>query len=86
MAESASIRFPVDVLMPKCKAPPRTSYRADFALGDRVLIGDDDETRGKVTAICWRTEFPQIEVSWMHNGSLQCVWVPPTMLRLADGA
>lgn len=63
-----------------------TTYESVFALGDRVLIGDDDQTVGMVTAICWRTEFPQVEVSWMHNGTLQCVWVPPTMLKSAESA
>ena len=36
-----------------------------------------------VTALSWRTEMPQVEVTWTNAGSIQTAWVTPALLRLA---
>ena len=79
----ADTNFDVRSPMPRAAQPPKVSYTSPFAIGDRVHVGDDDATVATVTAILWRVEAPQIEVSWMHNGALQCVWAAPMMLRPA---
>lgn len=60
-----------------------TTYASQFALGQKVCIGEDDQTIATVTGILWKAEIPQVEVSWMNNGALQCVWVSPTILMPA---
>jgi hypothetical protein len=60
-----------------------TTYASQFALGQKVCIGEDDQTVATVTGILWKAEAPQFEVSWMNNGALQCVWVSPTILKPA---
>lgn len=60
-----------------------SAYASPFALGDRVTIGDDTSVVAIVTAVLWRTEAPQIEVSWMNGGALNASWVAPMMLKPA---
>lgn len=60
-----------------------TTYASRFALADKAFIGDDEQTIAPVTGILWKAESPQIEVSWMSNGSLRCVWTSPTILKPA---
>lgn len=64
-------------------AGAHTTYASQFALGQRVFIGEDEQTVATVTGILWKAEVPQVEVSWMNNGALQCVWVSPTILKPA---
>jgi hypothetical protein len=59
------------------------TYASRFALGDKVFIGDDEQTIATVTGILWKAENPQVEVSWMNNGALQCVWASPIILKPA---
>lgn len=59
------------------------AYWSDYALGQKVFVGEDDLIVGRVTGIMLRSGDTQIEVAWMHNGALQCVWCSPLILRSA---
>lgn len=62
-------------MKPKPIVPP-------FDIGDRVLIDGDKDIKGVVTGILFRPSNVEIEVSWLHNGSLQTAWV--AAFRLAS--
>ncbi len=57
--------------------------KVKFTFGDVVII-DDGDIHGVVTAIMWRTEEATIEVSYFHNGDQKTVWVPQWRLTHGD--
>ena len=65
--------------------PPRATFESPYAIGDRVLLAHDESHAlvMVVTALSWRTEMPQVEVTWTNAGSIQTAWVTPALLRLA---
>ena len=85
-AGSSFPHFAVDVPMPQSvQPPPRATFASPFAIGDRVTLAHDDSHAlvMVVTALSWRTEMPQVEVTWTNAGALQTAWVSPALLRLA---
>lgn len=60
---------------------PVDTYTSLFPLGQRVFIGDDDQTVATVTGLMWKSDGQQVEVTWMNAGTLQCAWVSPMILR-----
>jgi len=57
--------------MPK----PHFTYTSDYEIGDRVHVDGDSSISAVVTAVLWRTENPQLEITWWHNGAQQSCWV-----------
>ncbi len=84
-----NISFPhiaVGAPMPEQSQPaPRATFASPFAIGDRVTLAHDDSHAlvMVVTALSWRTEMPQVEVTWANAGALNTAWVSPALLRLA---
>lgn len=47
-----------------------------FDIRDIVMIDDDETVRAKVVAIRWsRDNYPTYEVSWMHEGRAEFVYL-----------
>jgi hypothetical protein len=61
---------------------PPSKFDIPFGLGDTVIVDGDGSLHMRVTALCWRATMPEVEVSWMHNGSMNSSWVPPWRLSL----
>lgn len=57
-----------------------TTFKSPYGHGDRVWVGDDHETSAVVTGHMFKPGGDMVEVTWMHNGTLQCVWVSPIVL------
>ncbi|UGB26398.1 hypothetical protein LPC10_01920 [Methylorubrum sp. B1-46] len=77
-------QFSVNAPMPAGTKAPPVVYRSPFALGQTVYVGEDDATKAIVTGILWKEEAPQIELSWMHNGTFMSTWVSSRLVRPAD--
>ena len=61
----------------------KRTFAADFDFGDRVLLDGDSSLVARVVAFSFRSEFPQIEVAWVHCGTLHSAWVDPFRLSAA---
>lgn len=51
-----------------------TTFKSDFAVKDEVYIDGDNSMRARVTAVLFRNENPQCEVSWI-NDSARTAWI-----------
>lgn len=60
--------------------------KSAFTFGDSVIIDGDKSLIARVVAITFRSEFAQIEVSWVHCGDLKSVWVDNWRLSPAEAA
>lgn len=49
-------------------------YGSEYELNQRVYMDGDDSITGRVTAVLWRVENPQVEVSWWNGGNLCSGW------------
>lgn len=59
-----------------------TPFIPPFDIGERVIIDGDKDIKGVVIGILFRPSNVEIEVSWLHNGTLQTAWV--AAFRLAS--
>ena len=59
-------------------------FTSAFNIGDRVTIDGAADIRACVTALLWRENRMEFEVSWFANGSLQSAWVGESRLRIVS--
>lgn len=50
------------------------TFSSRFSLGERVIIDGDPSMVVRVTGYLWRSVC-QIEVSWVHCGSINTSWI-----------
>lgn len=50
------------------------SFESRFSIGDKVIIDGDVRLVGVVTAVMFRNENPQVEVSWVSEVS-RSAWI-----------
>lgn len=74
-------------MIPTTGAGP-VRYLSRFDIGDQVTL--DDDKNGSiifvVTAILWRKNRIQLELSWINNGDLKEAWVDEWRATFWDGA
>ena len=58
-------------------------YHTPFGLGDHVILMADESLVMVVSAVSWRREAPEIEVTWVHSGDIRTKWLSPDLLTLA---
>lgn len=63
---------------------PSMSLESPFTFGDRVIIDGDKSLIARVTRINFASHFCEIEISWVHNGSIQTAWVANWRLEPAS--
>ncbi len=63
------------------------TFISRFDFGDRVEIDADPDMVGVVAGVIWRDNGEHaIEVSWVHNGTLQTHWFSERRLARKDAA
>lgn len=60
-----------------------TTLYTKFERSERVHIDGDRSLTATVTAYLYRTE-GQYEISWVHNGTIQTVWIEEFRLSRAE--
>jgi hypothetical protein len=60
-----------------------TTLECDFALGDQVIIDNDESVPGVIIGIYYSGIF-RYEVSWMTNGELKSTYIDSWRLQIAE--
>lgn len=55
-----------------------------IAIADRVHIDGDESVVAVVTALLFRTDRCEVEISWMNQGVMQVCWVPSWRVKRVE--